>query len=107
MNLNELFLSKPEPTGNTKQTIVLLSTAMYQKGNKLVYSKELSLLKRKSNEWLEWDYITQDIEDLDLITNLFTVNDGIYQIVMTNAWKDYETGVIDNWDYKLIPYKGE
>jgi len=105
MNLTDLFLSKPELMENTKQTVVRLSTAMYKKGNKLVYSKELSLLKRKSSEWWEWDCISQEIEGLDLITNLFRVNDGIYQIVMTNASKDYETGVIDDWDYKLIPYE--
>lgn len=107
MNLDELLTGlvlKPD-NADTKQTIVRLTTVMYKKGNKLVYSKELTLLKRKSNEWWEWDCISEVIEDLDLITNLFRVNDGIYQIVMTNAYRDYETGVIDDWDYKLIPYE--
>lgn len=38
------------------------------------------------------------------ITNLSECEDGIYEIVTCNAHRDWETGHIEDWDYRLIPF---
>jgi len=37
--------------------------------------------------------------------NIDNLADGVYEIIVCNVSKDYETGIIDDWDLKLIPLK--
>ena len=37
------------------------------------------------------------------ITNLAECKDGIYEAVVCNVSRDWETGHVDDWDYKLVP----
>ena len=41
------------------------------------------------------------------IINLYECDDGIYEVIMCNLSHDWETGYLDDWDLKLIPYKKE
>jgi len=38
------------------------------------------------------------------IVNLEKCKDGIYQLAMCNAHKDWETGHVEDWDYQLIQF---
>lgn len=38
------------------------------------------------------------------ITNIAQCEDGIYVVVTCNESRDYETGIIDDYDYKLVAY---
>lgn len=63
--------------------------------------KEFNVLKRKSdvsaNDWL-------DDLDLELPVNFHELEDGLYEMIALNMYPDYETGVVDDWDWKLVPY---
>lgn len=38
------------------------------------------------------------------IVNLSECEDGIYEAVVCNVSRDWETGYVDDWDYKLVPF---
>ena len=46
-------------------------------------------------------------ETLGMIVNFLDVVDGIYELVTINISRDWETGYVDDYDYKLIPYEDE
>lgn len=68
----------------------------------------MSLLKRLSGED---PYLLHDLdavgEELVIksINNLDEVEDGIYSIITTDVKTDWETGYVDDYKYKLVPYK--
>ena len=41
-------------------------------------------------------------EVLPRILNLGEVEDGIYEVVVCNESRDYETGYVDDYDYRLV-----
>lgn len=74
----------------------------YMHGDRLVSQSTFTLLKRKSQLTLS-DLVGDadiDINNLELSNHA----DGLYEIVMCNESRDYETGVIDDWELKLVPY---
>lgn len=40
---------------------------------------------------------------VDRIINLHQCDDGVYQVITCNEHRDWESGHIDDYDYKLIP----
>lgn len=38
------------------------------------------------------------------IINLDECADGIYEVICVNEYRDWETGYVEDWDYKLVPY---
>ena len=38
------------------------------------------------------------------IINLDKCRDGVYKIILCNEHRDYETGHIEDWDYRLEPF---
>jgi hypothetical protein len=87
--------------------IVRLTKSSYKRGNK--YSKEISisLLKSKSkneNGWLDEEASNGFDSFMESITNLDSCKPGIYQFVTCNLSRDWETGIVDGYDFKLIPY---
>jgi hypothetical protein len=94
---------------NTKvdnQDIVSIKTEYYKRGKRFYASKVITPIVSLS----KGHTITDEVNDyglavLDLITNLYEVEDGYYQIVINNISRDYETGHIDDYDFKLYPYE--
>lgn len=41
---------------------------------------------------------------LKRIINLEECEDGIYELLSCNTRTDWETGYVDEWDYKLVPF---
>jgi len=95
-------LNKPKQPA----TVVRLTTSTY-KTSKGAFrqTKELRTLKRKTHDFdlLENEMYNQCMEDI-IITNLYEVADGVYQLVMVNEGYDWETGCLDEYELKLIPY---
>ncbi|ANA49309.1 hypothetical protein PMW_184 [Pseudomonas phage phiPMW] len=87
--------------------VVRVGTAGYRRGDTYFIGRTLRTLKSKTT----WDYLADEeqavgVEDgLMNITNLDRVEDGLYDIVMTNIDRDYESGYIDGWSYTLYPHK--
>jgi hypothetical protein len=42
---------------------------------------------------------------LNHVENLYDTEDGVYEVVTCNHARDWETGCIDDWDYRLVPYE--
>ena len=38
------------------------------------------------------------------LTGLNTLRDGIYKVVICNAKPDWETGYVEEYDYRLVPF---
>lgn len=54
---------------------------------------------------IEDDISNSDAETvLNRILNINDVNDGIYKIVSCNHFTDKDTGYVESWNYRLIPY---
>ena len=70
--------------------------------------KDITILKRKSHGY---HVLLEDISNMDIdeifsrIVNLDGCVDGVYEIVACNPQKDWETGYVDDYDYRLICYK--
>jgi phage FluMu gp28-like protein len=66
--------------------------------------RSLRLLKRPSTA--KWTFI-DDCRETDAtvvvqrITNLHECNDGLFEVIMTNEQRDWETGCVEDWDYEL------
>lgn len=77
-----------------------LTKESYIHNNELVSKCKFKLLKRRSNGSLE-DLICDADYDIPKL-NMHSMNEGLYELTATNISKDYETGIIDDWDIQLI-----
>jgi hypothetical protein len=72
------------------------------------YKKSLRVLKRKSwgmNILQEECSMAGAEECARNILNFLDVEDGIYELVVCNVSRDYESGYVDDWDLELIPFE--
>lgn len=87
---------------------VRLTTSVYSNKDKVTFKKELYFYKRPNPEHLPGSII-DDLRDSaypdQRIINLYEVPDGIYEVIWCNISHDWETGYVDNWDLKLIPWE--
>ena len=89
---------------------VRLTTSCYHDSAGLTIKKHLRYLKRKS---AGFNFLDEDCgmvganQVFDRITNLDECEDGVYQVITCNEFKDWETGHIEDYDYMLVEYKEE
>lgn len=89
------------------KTIVKLTTEYYHDNKSAFIKKKLTTLKRKSTGY---NLLIEECDNIDAqevlsnIINLYNVKDGIYELIICNQSCDYETGVLEMYDYKLIEY---
>jgi hypothetical protein len=106
-NIFERFESKQKE----EEPIVIcrLTTSYWMYSNKkLILKKEISFLKKLSkgcNFILEDVYNIGAEEVIPRIININECKDGVYKLIITNVSTDWETGYVDDYDYKLIPYE--
>ena len=90
------------------KTVIRLSTEFYQSGSKYIIKKVITPLKRKSSGYnlvVDGSYDVGVEEVLSNIINIDDCDDGIYEVVTTNISRDFWTGEIDDYQYKLIEYR--
>ena len=97
------------PTKEPPNRCVLrVRTTYYKTARGIATTKELNFLKTKCKGYNifkeDCDQIGVDCA-VDRIINLHAVDDGIYDIILVNERRDWETGCVEEWDYKLIPYE--
>jgi len=85
-----------------------LVTSFYHNNNGIFSRREFKFLHRKcQNE----NFLKEDADMIGAdeawrrIINIDECKDGIYQVVTCNESRDWETGDIDDYDFKLIPYE--
>ena len=92
-----------------RREVVKLVTSSWCDKRGLHIRRDMLAVKRKSrgHQCLEEDcsMISPD-EVWPRIVNLNECKDGLYEVVICNEWKDWETGHIEDYDYKLLPFGG-
>jgi len=105
INVNSDEIKPPVEKEEENICIVKLVTTAWVNNRGLHFKKSLIYLKRrcKGFNFLEEDssYL-DDIELVKKIINFNDVKDGIYEIISINESTDWETGYIDDYDYKLV-----
>ena len=89
------------------RVVVRITTSFWQSDRGLHKQRSLSFQKRKcrGHNFVAEDASCASPEDtIRSIVNLDESPDGWYEIVMTNISRDWESGEIDGYDFKLIPY---
>ena len=99
-------MSEREP--RDRQVVRLSTNYWKDERGGLHLSKSLRTLKRKSEGYqiaTEDAYMAGVDEVMQHIENLFDCEDGVYEIVTCNESTDWETGHVDSYDYKLLPFR--
>lgn len=105
VELNIEGLTKPEQC-----SVVRVSSSNYYRGGSLVIERKLTPLKKMSigyHPLVEGKFEMLDYLECMPIMNLHEVCDGIYQLVMCNLSYDWESGYLDDWEWKLVGVKND
>lgn len=92
------------------KTIVSVKTSYWHDKDGAYLKKSLRVLKRKSSGYnvLLEDCGMEGAESvLSKLINLNEVQDGVYKVIVCNESRDWETGYVDDWDLKLVPFVEE
>lgn len=85
--------------------VVRLRTEYWHDNNGCYIKKSLKFLKRKCKGFniLYEDVSHVGFEDVfTKIVNIDECTDGVYKCVTCNDHRDWETGIVEDYDYKLI-----
>jgi len=97
-----------QDNGSAKNITVIKITTEYFSTKRGIHAKKnLTFLKRKSSgqNILIEDANMGCVSDVfSRIIGLDKASDGVYSVVACNFSRDFELGIIDDWDYKLIPF---
>ena len=95
-------------SGNKKDDdvcVVRLTTNAWRDSRGVHLKKSLNFLKRqcKGFNLLDEDCSMIGAEEvIPRIVNIGSVTDGIYRVVTCNESRDWESGYIDDYEYKLV-----
>ncbi len=90
------------------RTVVRVRTSAWATRRGLSVRRDVSFMRKLSGPQacLLEEEISAVGADLaaQMIVNLDSVEDGLYTVIACNERRDWETGVVDDYDLKLIPY---
>lgn len=90
---------------NVSRCVVRVKTTTWADKKGLHQKKSLTFLRRRCEGFnlLEEDAGAIGAEEvMPRILNLGECEDGIYKVVACNERRDYETGYVDDYDYRLV-----
>ena len=88
------------------KTVVKLVTTYYQTKNGFAIKKELVILKKQCSGY---NFLTEDCQSIGVdeclskIENLNDCKDGVYKLLTCCESRDWETNIVDDYDYRLVP----
>ncbi len=88
--------------------VVRLTTTFWRDERGVYQKKNLKFLKRKCVGYniLDEDCQMVGVEEvISRIINLDCTPDGMYKVVVCNESRDWESNIIDDYDYKLVAVK--
>ena len=108
-DINDLFKDVVENMDDDDacHCIVRLKTGFWSSGKGIHVKKDITYLRRLSggSNYVEEDVSNVGAEDvINNIINFWECVDGVYEIITCNVSTDWETGYMDGYDYKLIPF---
>jgi hypothetical protein len=86
--------------------ICRLTTSYWHDRNGIYSTRKLKFLHRKCKSF---NFVQEDADCIGAdecwqrIINIAECKDGIYQVLTCNESRDYETGIIDDYDFRLVP----
>lgn len=101
-----LFRTRQSSHDKEDKIVVRLSTTYWHDIHGAYLKKSLRVLRRKSfgyNHLLEDCSAVGACDALNRIIGIDSLPDGIYEVVICNESRDYETGDLCDWDLKLVP----
>lgn len=87
--------------------VVRLTTSMWRDTRGVHFRKSLMFLRRKSKGFqiLEEDVDMIGAEEVvPRVVNLCEADDGIYEVIVCGEQRDWETGQVEEYSYKLVPF---
>jgi len=95
---------------DTNRCIVRLRTSAWADPRGLHIKKSLTFLKRRCEGF---NILSEDIgsigaqEVAERITNIDECEDGIYEVIVGSIDKDWESGLAEDYDYRLVKTEKE
>lgn len=92
---------------NVDRTVVRVKTNTWYDKNGLHIRRDVTYMKRLSSGH---NILQNELDNTDatfvknLIVNVTDVKDGLYYVQLINCVRDFETGFIELYDFKLVPY---
>ncbi len=111
--MNTLILEDIDETSTGAKpsvAVVSVKTSYYSTKRGFATTKRIDFLKRKSDRECVYS-IKEDASFcgtdavIGRIINLNDVKDGIYRMIFINEHRDWDSGHIEDWDYKLVPHE--
>jgi hypothetical protein len=106
--VDKLFLDPSEEKAEKEnRTVVRLVTSAWNDKRGVHVKKTLRWMQRLSYGFncLEEDCTQVGTEEaIRTVLNLYDVKDGLYEVVMVNERRDWETGYVEEWEFKLHPF---
>lgn len=102
------FHGTEENTKDNSRVIVRVTTSCWQNCDGIYYKKSVRFLQRKC---IGHNFILEECENLGafdfipMIVNFHEVTDGMYEVVINRLSRDWESGVVDDWDWILVKYE--
>jgi hypothetical protein len=107
-NLDLSDLVGEYPVRKGPQTIVRLTTSYWANSRGgASFRKDITMMRRLSDKspWMEEEITMGGVDSFfKSIINLDKCEDGLYKITTCNFSTDWETGYVDGYDLKLIPF---
>ncbi len=103
-----MILSAKETDERGCRSVVRLKTAYWKTERGLHCRKDLIRMRRLSFDFqiLEEDSANIGVDEvLQKIVNLSECKDGLYTVATCNERHDWETGYLDDYDYRLVPFE--
>lgn len=105
MSILTAFLDTEETTTDEKPRVfVRIRTSCWKNREGIHFKKSMRFLQRKC---VGHNFILEECQSfgahdfLPMITNFHDVADGVYEVVINRISKDWETGMVDDWDWIL------
>lgn len=106
--LKKLFEAEVNKNKDEQLCVVKLKTTYWHDRRGAYKKTSLSTMKRKSKgfDLLGEESSNIGSEDtMSRILNLDECSDGLYILVTCNEHRDWETGYIDDYDFRLVKYE--
>lgn len=90
--------------------VVRLSTSYWQDNRGDIHlDKKISFMKKLCKG--DWNILAEEVSNIgvedalnNIVTNIYSIKDGLYEVRGCNFERDYETGYIDGYNLEFIPY---
>lgn len=102
-------LTKQSVKTETPRVVVRLKTSFWWDDRGFHNKREAIFLRKKCKGY---NFFQDDCANVGAdevfkhIINWYDVPDGVYEVTIVNEYVDWETNILEDYDYKLVPYEG-